>query len=414
MCCVGCELTIIAMENKFFTITFILLFFSTGCLEVISAQKRIPVIRATSDKSIIYDGTHVKVNWKLDPRIKPDIYYTNLPYKKSKIVLITDQGKQSFNTQYGKSYDLIVLLNEKDSCFVRIMAKEDPSFISLKQNENKPSPLEIPFTITGSRIYFKGLLNEKEEVNIQFDLGAGTSCVNKLSSEKLQLSFTDKTTISNTQGVNEARKSSGNKLQIGDAVWRDVPLTEVGNMKQDEDLIVGNGFFRDKIIEIDYDRKMMVIHNQLPAKAKEFKKQEVFYEQNRPKFKVDFTQDNKKYSFWFLFDTGREGTMLIGDDFTSQGENWKNLKELQMVNERKLIRLNAFMAGREFKDIVTNAADPLKPTGRPTLFGNQILSQFNVILDNKEGILYLKPNNRINEPYMNYNRYLKEISNKKE
>ncbi|SDJ81653.1 retropepsin-like aspartic protease [Chryseobacterium jejuense] len=402
------------MKNIFFTVIFILLFISTGCLEMISAQKQIPVIKATSDKAIIYDGANVKVDWRLDPRVKPDIYYTNLPYKKSKIEVVTDQGKQSFTAQYGESYDLIVLLNKKDSCFVRIMAKEDPSFISLKQNENKPYPLEIPFTITGSRIYFKGLLNEKEEVNIQFDLGAGTSCVNKLSSEKLQLSFTDKTTISNTQGVNEARKSPGNRLQIGDAVWKDVPLTEVGNMKPDEDLIVGNGFFRDKIIEIDYDRKIMLIHNQLPAKVKEFKKQEIFYEQNRPKFKVDFTQDNKKYSFWFLFDTGREGTMLIGDDFTSQDENWKNLKELQMVNERKLVRLNASIAGREFKDIITNAADPQKPTGRPTLFGNQILSQFNVILNNKDGTLYLKANKRINEPFMNYDRYLKEMANKKE
>ncbi|MDN3694843.1 hypothetical protein QWZ06_22600 [Chryseobacterium tructae] len=397
------------MKNKLFAIIFILLFISTG----VFAQKQIPVIKATSDNAVIYDGANVKMNWKLDPRVKPDIYYTNLPYKKSKVELVTDQGKLSFNTEYGKSYDLIVLLNNKDSCLVRIMAKEDPSFISLKQNKKNTYPLEIPFTITGSRIYFKGFLNEKEEVNIQFDLGAGTSCINKLSSEKLKVAFTDKTTVSNTQGVNEVRKSLGNILQIGNAIWKEVPLTEVGNMKPDEDLIVGNGFFRDKIIEIDYDKKVMVIHDKLPSNTKTFQKQPIFYEQNRPKFKVDFTQHDKKYSFWFLFDTGREGTMLIGDDFTSQGENWKQLKELQMVNERKLVRLNAFIGGREFKDIVTNAADPLKPTGRPTLFGNQILSQFNVILDNRDGVLYLKPNKRINEPYMNYDRYLKEVAHKK-
>lgn len=401
------------MGNKaFFTFIFSLLLVVSGSFEWVSGQK-IPVIQATNDQAVIYDGANVKVNWRLDPKIRPDIYYVNLPYKRSKVELVTDRGKVSFTTQYGKSHDAIVILNGKDSCYVRIQAKEDPTFISLEQTGSKRTAVEIPFTITGSRIYCKGLLNQKEEVNIQFDLGAGTSCVNKLSSDKLKVTFTGTSTVSNTQGVNEARKSSGNTLQIGDAVWKEVPLTEVGNMKPEEDLIVGNSFFRDKIIEIDYDRKVMTLHNELPAKAKGFKKQPVFYEQHRPKFDVEFIQEGKKYSFWFLFDTGREGTMLIGDDFTSQGKNWDNLKELQMLNGRKLVRLNAFIGGREFKDIVTNAADPSNPSGRSTLFGNQILSQFNVILDNKEGMLYLKPNSRINEPYLNYDRYLKEVANKK-
>ncbi|WP_228457044.1 aspartyl protease family protein [Chryseobacterium sp. LAM-KRS1] len=265
----------------------------------------------------------------------------------------------------------------------------------------------------GSRIYFKGLLNKEKEVNVQFDLGAGTSCVSKLSSDKLQLRFTGKTMVSNTQGVNEARTSKENMLEIGDAIWNNIPLTEVGNMKPEEDLIIGNSFFRDKIIEIDYDKKLITIYNELPEKVKEFKRQDVFYEQHRPKFKAEFVQNEKKYSFWFLFDTGREGTMLIGDDFTSQDKNWNNLKELQILNGRKIVRLNAFIGGREFKDIVTNAADPLNPTGRPTLFGNQILSQFNVILDNKSGSIYLKPNGRSKEPYADYNKYLKEVVNQK-
>ncbi|MDR2236650.1 MAG: retropepsin-like domain-containing protein [Chryseobacterium sp.] len=401
------------MQNKpFFTFVFSLLFILSGSVERLSAQK-IPVLQATDDHAVIHDGANVKINWKLDPKVRPDIYYVNLPYKKSKIDLITDKGKISFNTRYGKSYDAVVILNAKDSCHIRILAREDPSFIAMQHLGIQNSPVEIPFSIIGSRIYFKGLLNQKEEVNIQFDLGAGTSCVNKQSSERLKILFTGKSTVSNTQGVHEARTSSGNTLQIGDAVWKEFPLTEVGNMKADEDLIVGNSFFRNKIVEIDYDRKVMTVHDELPSKAGDFKKQPVFYEQHRPKFYVDFFQEGKKYSFWFLFDTGREGTMLIGDDFTGQGKNWENLKELQMLNERKLVRLNAFIGGREFKDIVTNAADPLKPTGRPTLFGNQILSQFNVILDNKEGMLYLKPNGRINEPYLNYDRYLKEVAHKK-
>ena len=216
--------------------------------------------------------------------------------------------------------------------------------------------------------------------------------------------------VDNTKGINEARVSSDNELILGDLIWSGVPIVEVDNMQPYEDLIIGNGLFRDKIIEIDYDKKVLIVHDQLPDKAKKFKKQAVFYEQSRPKFKAEFVQNGKKYSFWFLFDTGRDGAMLIGEDFTSQGKNWENLKELQTINDRKIIRMDATIAGKEFKDIVTNAANPSKPAGRPTLFGNQILNHFNVILDNQNGFIYLKPNSRINEPYFNYQSYLKEMS----
>lgn len=356
----------------------------------------------------ISDGHYLIIDWKLDPRLKPDVYYVNIPLKNSKVTLTTDQGKISFNTKYGKSYDFIVLLNERDSCFTRIVAKEAPTSISMQSKNNNPQA--IPFTLIGSRIYFHGHVNGKEDVTIQFDLGAGGSCVNKLSSEKLKLSFDSKVMVDNSQGVNEARRSSGNELTIGDFTWLGVPLVEVGNMKAHEDLIVGNGLFRNKIIEIDYDKKVLIVHDQLPAYANEYRKQDVFYEQDRPKLKADFVHNGKKYSFCFLFDTGRDGTMLIGEDFTGQGKNWDELKELQIINGKKIIQLDATIAGVTFKNIVTNAADPSNPQGRPTLFGNQVLNHFNVILDNRNGVIYLKSNSRKDEPYSDYESYIKQMS----
>jgi len=382
--------------------------FCIGLSSGLLAQKKLAVIYATNEKASIFDGNHVKVDWKLDPKQKPDIYYVNIPLKRGKVTLKTDQDRISFNTEYGKSYDFIVLLHEKDSCFIRIAAKEVPAPFSMKFT--KPYPQNIPFTLIGSRIYLQGHLNGQNAVAIQFDLGAGASCVSKAASEKLHLSFDGKAMLDNTQGVNEARVSSGNELVLGDLTWSDLPLIEVGNMKPHEDLIIGNGLFRNKIIEIDYDRKLLIVHDQLPTYLRDFKKQAVIYEQDRPKIQANIIQNGKKHSFWFLFDTGRDGTMLIGEDFTSQAQNWKNLKELQVVNGRKIVRLDAIIAGVEFKDIVTNAADPSNPQGRPSLFGNQLLNHFNVILDNQKGEIYLKPNNRIDEPYSDYESYLKQMS----
>jgi len=137
----------------------------------------------------------------------------------------------------------------------------------------------------------------------------------------------------------------------------------------------------------------------------------VYYVQHRPFFNVELVHNNKKYKAWFLFDTGRDGSMQIGNDFTGLENHWEELQPLTTVNGRKIVRLDAVIAGVEFKDIVTNAADPAVPNAKASLFGNQILKHFNVILDNKTGTLYLKPNSLGNEPYFNYDSYLKQMSN---
>src|SRR5688572_5051275 len=91
---------------------------------VANAQAKLPLIKATKKGAIIQDGKYVKLNWKLDQRARPDIYYVKTPRRKSKVTFQTDKGKLSFKTRYGKSYDFVVLLNEKDCFFIRIVSKE--------------------------------------------------------------------------------------------------------------------------------------------------------------------------------------------------------------------------------------------------------------------------------------------------
>jgi hypothetical protein len=386
------------------TFAIILSFFT---MTNVFPQAKIPLIKASSEKAGITDGAYCHVDWKLDPKADPDVYFVNIPTKESTVVFKTDQEELTVMTKPGSMYDFIVLLNGTDSCHVRISVQLPPDLPTM-DNSNL-FPMRIPFRLIGSRIFLNGTINKKD-VTIQFDLGAGTGVVNRNNAKQLDLSFSSFTTVANTDGLNNERTSLGNELHIGPIVWKNASVTEVGNMKPFEDLIIGNSFFRNHIIEIDYDKMELVIHRDLPTKAKKYTKLPVYYEQNRPKFKSAFRHNQQDYDFWFLFDTGRDGTMLLGEDFTGIDHNWTDLTPLTMISNRKIIRLDASIAGVEFKDIVTNAADPAKPNGRPSLFGNQILNHFNVILDNQEGFLYLKPNSRIKEPYSNYEGYLKQMS----
>lgn len=374
------------------------------------AQSKLPVIRSGVKSIIIEDGKGVNFNWDLDPKDRPGIYYVNAPRANNTVRVITDQDKVNFKTEFGENYSLVVLLNGKDSCFIRISAKDDPAIRLAKSD--RTSPDTIPFTLIGSRVHIPGRLNGEHPVTIQFDTGAGGTVVNKMVADKLGLRFDSKTVVTNSQGTNVARNSLGNTLNIGSMQWQNLPVTEVGNMDAGEDIIVGTYLFRDKVIDLDYDRKLMIISDKLPKKAKSYSAQPYKYH-GGGNFKATIRHNNQSFTYWFGFDTGRDGTMRIGQDFTRQNDNWNKLQPLMILPDgRKIIRLDATIAGVEFKDIVTNAADPNNPARRGTLFGSEILNHFNIILDNRKGMLYLKPNNRVNEPYSNYSNYLDEVPKK--
>jgi len=269
-------------------LTLVIIFIFSAAWNSFS-QVKIPLIKASSEKVVIKDGVHCRVDWKLDPLTKPDTYFVNIPSKKSTVVFKTNQEELTLATEPGKSYDFVVLLNNRDTCYVRISAQLPPDLPSM--DSTLQYPIRIPFRLIGSRIFLNGSINKKE-VSIQFDLGAGTGVVNRNSSERLDLSFSSFTTVSNTEGVNSERTSLENQLNIGSIDWKGVSLTEVGNMKSHEDVIIGNSFFRNHIIEIDYDKMEFVVHRDLPLKTSVYKKLPVFYEQNRPKFQAVIRHNN--------------------------------------------------------------------------------------------------------------------------
>lgn len=104
-----------------------------------NAQKNLPTIKANSKKVGIRDGiVYQKGEWNLSPEIKPDIYYALNPSQANQITFFTDQDSISFITMPGKTYDFIILLNGKDSCFTQI------STIPRADNRENPPLLKTP------------------------------------------------------------------------------------------------------------------------------------------------------------------------------------------------------------------------------------------------------------------------------
>ena len=121
----------------------------------INAQENLPTIKSSSEKVDIRVGNDYfsKGGWHLNPNAKPDVFSigSKWNYTSKKVSFITDLDSISFNVQPNTKHDFVILLNEKQSCYIQIEASANPYFM-----QNKVIiPLAIFFLIIGLSLYIK-------------------------------------------------------------------------------------------------------------------------------------------------------------------------------------------------------------------------------------------------------------------
>jgi hypothetical protein len=96
-----------------------LLLFGMLSVHVLSAQKQLPIIKATSTKvSVRDDNNFRKGSWTITPEVKPDVHTTN----SKKVTFYTDIDSISFNVKPDSYVQFNILLNNKDTALTGIYA----------------------------------------------------------------------------------------------------------------------------------------------------------------------------------------------------------------------------------------------------------------------------------------------------
>ena len=116
----------------------------------------------------------------------------------------------------------------------------------------------------------------------------------------------------------------------------------------------------------------------------------------RPVFEATFKVDNKNYTEWFLFDTGNTGNGIVGNSFLVKHNLYDKFSNIIGFGNKKVAFIPELIIANQTisKGVITlekqnkNESD-YKFGG---LIGNKILKRFNVIIDNREGLIYMKPN----------------------
>ncbi len=371
---------------KYIFLSFLLIF-STFSF----SQKKLSVVKATSKAAVIYEEGQPVTKWNLSPETKIDTYTTNKLIRPTLVWLKTDIDSISFTLKAGEHKDFIVLLNGKDSCYTRFQSPVIKDLRALKPEIHDTIALGVNKYNTN---YIMALVNKTDTLNMNFDTGATEMT---LTEEALSKKIKNDLDLYNTFY----------DVKIGKRAYK-TKIYDIKLAGHETDGLIGWDLFDGLIVELNYDKNIMVIHSKLPKNIKTNKTASKFnikYFNTRFFIEAQIAQGEKKVKEWFLFDTGYQKTVMLDNDLLGE-QNFpvSQMKEINKVimygtlgNEVPVITANleCLKIGKyEMKNIPVQIM-----TSNKTMFGanihilgNEILKRFNTFLDFQDNVVYLLPN----------------------
>ncbi|HCA06390.1 hypothetical protein [Chryseobacterium sp.] len=367
---------------------------------IISAQKKLPVVKANSNQMTILEVDNgFTTDWNADPNIKLDVYTTSkLDTEKKTIKIKTDIDSASFTIKKGQNIDFIVLLKGKDSCMNRIASLPPKDFSKVKPAFHDTIKLSINEQNT---MLVKTILNKTDTLTLNFDTGSS------------DLTLT-RETLKNK--IKSSLKSGSNALEIGNKIYKEFSIYPADLSGHGTEGRFGWDLFDGMIVELDYDKGIMAVHSQLPKevkKDKSYSKLAIKYFNNVFFVESSIKQGKSINTDWYLFDTGYQRTvMLDGPMLKEQGFPVDTMKEIKRVvmkgaqgNDVPVITsgLESLTLGKyALKNIPAQVLSQsrLVSRSRMHILGNEILKRFNVFFDFQNNVVYLKPNKLMAEKYI--------------
>ncbi|MEO0899249.1 MAG: hypothetical protein AAFY71_22750 [Bacteroidota bacterium] len=308
---------------------------------------------------------------------------------------------------YLKKLILVLLfLPWMSSCNVPNNTKQGSD---LAEQELGHAPDTLSFTLSeGNNIIFKAVLDKKDTLDLFFDTG-GTDLVLTHRSVK------DRTSL--LQGKNEHYQEENYvplegtyALSLNTLTWDSLPIhpTRVGPDEADGHF--GWNLFEDKIVELDYDKQLMIVHTSLDRNLEGFAKMDIEYINTLFCIQSKLTIGEDEYPNRYLFDTGFQRTVILDKDLRKTSnfpDTLPVIKESKLRNGAGTVFVNRVVEVDHIcfeNQCLDQVPVLLLSTPNPARFethilGNELLKRFHTILDFQHDFVYLKPNSLVDLPY---------------
>jgi hypothetical protein len=272
----------------------------------------------------------------------------------------------------------------------------------------------IPFTLTEyNNLSIKAVLNQKDTVHLMFHTAANALTLTEEALQKITSLKFDRTDSVKSWGSNDntSRFSKSNTLQIGTLKWANIPIWENKNSGQHTHGKFGLDLFEQKIIEIDYDKSVLVIHHVLPQKIKSYQKLKLTFENEMMFIEASSINGKNSYTNKFLIHSGYAGAVLYDDKFVAENKIAEQLKvtdEKQLkdsfgnVLKTKKAILPTFAIGNiKLNNVSVGFFEGAIGRQKMSIIGGDVMKRFNMIIDAKREFIYLKPSKLKNLDYSN-------------
>ena len=261
--------------------------------------------------------------------------------------------------------------------------------------------VEIPFTLTDqNNIVVSTLLNGTDTLNLMLhtaslDVRLTEDAVRK--SKSIKFTATDK--VKSWGGEADSRSSKGNRLQIGELLRNDIDIWEDKNSGKDTDGKFGLDFFQNRIVEIDFDHRLIALHDKLPGKIEKYERLKMENQNGLLLVLGSCLIEGKTYTNKFLIHSGYSGGILLDDAFAAKaGVDGK----IKITDESSLKDSfgNAIKVKKGILPVFVLGSSRISnvPVGffagaigaqKMSIIGSEILKQFNLIFDIANNDLYI-------------------------
>lgn len=261
----------------------------------------------------------------------------------------------------------------------------------------------IPFVLTPfNNIYVKAVLNEVDTLNLMFHTGeSGATITEEAFDRILKPDAVTSADVESWGGKGESKILNNNQLQIGNYTFDDLEIWVNKRSGRLTDGKFGPSLFEGKIIELDYNNHLFIVHANLDKKFyKGYQKFKLIQQNGLLFIKGKLNIGQKNLTQLFMIHTGYGGNVLIDDEFAKEHALGTALKIVdksilkdsygnELVTQKAT--LPAFKIGKHrLKDISISFFSGAIGRQKISVLGNGVLKQFNSILDIDKGIIYLK------------------------
>lgn len=390
-----------------------------GSMLWVTGQENIPVIRANSKDVTVVDGTHFRKGyWYIMPEVRPDYYPVENPKKPHRVSFYTDLDSISFEVTPNKEYDFVILLNGKDSSFTRIS-----TMLPQKRNYHRDCNNcvgvndTIPFTVgLDNKTYLKARVNNGNAMTFQFDLGTTNCVVNESITEESSIHWEGSAAMGSVQGTEQVKSSKYNAIHLRNLRWDSIPLFSTNKTGWRSKGIIGNSILKEQIVELNYDRNILVFHQQLPIMDKSYHRVAFEMRDGVPFIPITIDNGKSKCTNWFMFDNGYSNCLLVDNNFAKANALYGTMKTVgsrdnAMNGKTETVLVPKMLIGDyAIVNVPIDLQNPqdAHPYDR-VIAGNDLLKRFNVIIDYQENVIYFKPNTLMDEPYDKAGMWLQRV-----